>query len=266
MRIAPRRYPTGNWAGARSILRNEIRRDLRFWQANLMGPPLQALLLALVFLLAGPDRFSGAGLAGDQSLIGFVAPGILSVAVAARCFESMAFVILFDKMERIIENLLGSPMTATEILTAYGAFSIFVAFLTLVTVYPFLMLMGAPLPANPTGLAAAVALGGLAIGMAGMLTGLTSDKWDQMQAKDTFLLTPMVYLSGGFFALSALPETMRLAVQINPLFHFTDLLRWGISGRAEGEPLLSFLVLALCAAFFGALGAHAFRSGWRLKA
>lgn len=265
--LAPRHYPNGNWAGALSVLHHELKRDMRFWQANLMGPPLQALLLAMVFLLAGAERFTGAAFdAAQGGVIGFVAPGILSVAIAARCFEAMAFAILFDKMERIIENLLGSPISALEIVIAYAGYCIVVALLTLVTVYPFLIWMGAPFPANPLGLLAAVALGGFAVGMGGMLTGLTSEKWDQMQAKDTFVLTPLVYLSGGFFALSAVPEGMRLAVQLNPLFHLTDLLRWGATGQAAGNPALSFLVIAAIGLGLAALGWHAFHSGWRLKA
>ena len=269
MAVAPRRYPGGNWAGSRALFTQQIRRDLTFWHSNILGPVLQAVILALVFTLAASDRFglrAAAGIDDTGSILAFVLPGLLTVAIASRSFETLAFALVFDRMERIIDNVLGAPLSALEIVTAHALQAAFVAVLTLATVYPALLLMGAPWPAHPLGLIAVTALGGTAIGLAGLLAGLTSDKWDQMQAKDTFILTPLSFLSGGFFALAALPGPMQLALYANPLFHVTDALRWAVSGQGHGDLAISLAVMIGTALAFGAWAGWAFVTGWRLKA
>jgi ABC-2 type transport system permease protein len=269
MVVAPRRYRGGNWAGSRALLMQQVRRDLSFWHSNLLGPVLQAVILALVFTLAAGDRFglrAAAGINEAETILAFVLPGLLTIAIASRSFESLAFALVFDRMERIIDNVLGAPLSAGEIVTAYALQAVFVALMTLATVYPALMLMGAPWPAHPLGLIAVTALAGAAVGLAGLVAGLTSDKWDQMQAKDTFILTPLTYLSGGFFALSALPGPLQAALVVNPLFHVTDALRWAVSGQGHGDLAISLAVMAATALGFGAWAGWAFVTGWRLKA
>ena len=79
-----------------------------------------------------------------------------------------------------------------------------------------------------------------------MIVGLISQKFDHIAAFTNFFITPLSFLSGVFYSVSALPPFWATASHFNPFFYMIDGFRYGMFGQADAPILMS---LAWCAAF-----------------
>lgn len=258
-----RRFGRVNWLGVVSLLMREIRREWRFFGVAVLGPALQASLFAAVFTLAAgrdvPDL-------GGLRFFEFLAPGLVIAAIMQRAFESTAYTVMFDKLEAAIGDLLGAPMTAGEVLAGWIGSAAAISAAIGVTVALAMALFGLGAPAHPLTALWFVACAILLFAATGVLAAILSDKWDGLSGKETFMLVPLIFLSGTFFPLEAVPEGFwRAAFQANPIVYLVDGFRYGMTGQASTDPLLAGLV-ALAAALAMTAVAHAvFKSGYKIK-
>jgi ABC-2 type transport system permease protein len=100
----------------------------------------------------------------------------------------------------------------------------------------------------------------------GVVAAILSEKWDGLSGKETFVLVPLIFLSGTFFPLEAVPEGFwRIAFQLNPIVYLVDGFRFAMTGVGSTDPWLA-AAIALAAALAMTAAAHAlFRSGYRIK-
>lgn len=90
-------------------------------------------------------------------------------------------------------------------------------------------------------------------------TALAS-KFDDMQSFPTvinFLVMPMMFLSGAFFASSAFPKALQFIVKINPFNYSVNILRFMMSG-VKTELVLAFSILFVLILFLVYLGTRFF--------
>src|SRR5512145_1287736 len=114
----PRAFGRVNWRGLAALYRREVKRYLSEWPETLGGAAVSALLFLAVFHLAleaAPSPLPGV------SLVAFLVPGLITVAIAQKSFEAAAYSILFDKLEGTIVDVLTPPLSAGERALAYAA-------------------------------------------------------------------------------------------------------------------------------------------------
>jgi ABC-2 type transport system permease protein len=259
----PRRFGRVNWLGMATLYRRELKRFLADWPETLGGVAVSALLFLAVFHLAlesAPPPLPGV------SLVAFLTPGLIMVAVAQKSFEASAFWILFDKLEGTIADVLMPPLSAGERAAAYAMAG------TSAGVVSGAAVAAALLPFVPwpelhfLPLVFFVVAGAAFHALFGVLAGLKADRWDNVVAIQTFGLVPLVYLSGAFFPTAELPEAGRAAVLLNPAHYAVDGLRHAWLGRSELPPLPgAALLLGLDLALFAAAW-RLFAAGYKLRA
>jgi len=261
---APRRFGRVNWLGVWTVcLRDLVRCGLQ-WKACFLAPAIRALLFLLVFQMAlGADDW--AARVGDLDYLAFLAPGLLANVLLKRSFEIIAYSLVLDRMGATIGDILGAPVTPAETIFGYmllvllnGALTGLPAF---VAILPFL----AGSPASLTATLFFAAGGALTMGLFGVLTGLWARSWEAIQGVPSFVLTPLIFLSGVFFPVQALPEPLQLAAALNPVYYVIDGIRWGLTGQGGADPLIGAAVIALTIAVLGPLCWILFRRGYGLK-
>lgn len=257
-----RRFGLLNWIGFVTFYRREMARGFKIWKITLAAPAIRAVLFASVFGLAID---APGAMMGGQPFMAFLIPGLITVAVLERAFESAAFSIVYDKTEGIFGDLAVLPLTPGELVLGFAAASVtgslMVAAVVGVALYPFVGL----LPAHPLALVYFVATGALMIGLFSQIAGLWAKKWDYINSVQTFVFLPFVFFSGVFFALDSLPSAIRPLAQANPVFYIVDGIRYAITGRAEADPLFGALICAGMAAFFWIVSYRLFSVGYRMK-
>ena len=101
--------------------------------------------------------------------------------------------------------------------------------------------------------------------LVGVATGLWAEKFDHLASVTNFIVSPLTFLSGTFYPVTALPGPFATISKFNPFFYMIDGFRYGFTGHADGSVLVGVLYTLGLAIVLGAVILQIFRTGWRLK-
>ena len=102
-------------------------------------------------------------------------------------------------------------------------------------------------------------------GAVGIVAGLFANKFDQMAAITNFIVTPLAFLSGTFYSVSALPPVLQEITRFNPIFYLIDGARYGLIGVSDGSPVLGVAVVSSVTLGMVVLAWAMLKTGYRLK-
>jgi len=108
-------------------------------------------------------------------------------------------------------------------------------------------------------------LGSFILGAVGFIVGLWADKFDNMASATNFIIVPLSFLSGTFYSIKKLPETLQIISKWNPFFYIIDGFRYGFLGVSDGSIKfgLSYLVIL---SFLTWLASYIlFKKGYKIK-
>jgi len=257
-----RRFGRVNWLGLYTLTEREVVRFTSIWSQTVLAPLITAALFLAVFDLAiGARRGTVMGV----SFVHFLAPGILMMAVIQNAFANTASSLVVSKIQGNIVDTLMPPLSPLELVAGYTAGGIIRGFAVAGAValasFPVLGLG----VAKPLWALLFLALGSAMLALIGLLAGIVSDRFDQMNAITNFIVTPASFLSGTFYSIEALPPWLQTLSTWNPIFYLIDGMRYGVIGASDAPPLKGALI---CTALVLALGLWAWRwfaTGFRLK-
>jgi ABC-2 type transport system permease protein len=260
----PRRRIIGavNWRGTWSLFCRELWRALKVWDFTLGSATIRAVLFTAVF------GFATAGIErpmGGMPLIDFLIPGLIAAAVLEHAFVSAAFSIVHDRIEGILGDTLMAPLTVAEIIGVYIAAAVVGTLVVGTVVWAALLPFGAPLPVHTGAVVGFAAAGAVLVGFVSTMVGLWVRRWDSLAAVQTFVVLPFVFTSGVFFSLDRLPASLTVVARANPLFYVVDGIRFGLTGRAESDPMTGIAIIAATTAVLGALCYLMFSRGTGLR-
>ena len=251
-----------NLAGVKAIYVFEMARARRTLWQSLVAPVITTSLYFLVFGTAIGSRMSAMNGVDYGS---FIVPGLIMLSVLTQSIFNASFGIYFPKFTGTIYETLSAPITPLETTFAYvGAAvtkSVVLALVTLATAavlvevridHPLLMLLF--LVAISTGFS-----------LLGFAIGIWAKNFEQLQVVPMLVVTPLTFLGGVFYSVSALGEPWRTVTQLNPILYLVSGYRWTYYSVADVPLAASLAVMA--AAILVPLAAiiWIFRTGYRLK-
>lgn len=262
-----RRFGAVNWFGLWTLLAKEVRRFMKVSFQTIFAPVISTLLFLIVFMQAfGRARAEVNGV----PYVEFLAPGLVMMAVLTNAFANSSSSIMIGKVQGSIVDVLMPPLSASELTVAFvlgaAARGLLVGFVTALTSAGFMAFSDSPMSVAQFwavlyfGLAAA-----LMFGMIGVIGGIWADKFDQLAVVTNFIITPLTFLSGTFYAIKTLPEPFLTASHFNPVFYLIDGFRYGFTGAYEAAPLLGILVTLVINLGLGFACYRLFKSGYKLK-
>ncbi len=258
----PRRFGAVNWRGVWTLYRRDVHRFFRYGIETIGGPAVSSLLFLAVFELALGGRGE---LAPGVSLIQFIAPGIVVFNLIHSAFESAAAPLLYDKLEGMIGDIIGAPLTPLEVAAGYVLAAATDGLITGAVILG-LMAVFVDLPVHSLaamlGFAVAAAL---LFALIGVLVGLWAERWDNYSAAETFLILPLGLLSGAFFSLQEVPVGVRWLFEFNPVFHAVQGFRHGFIAAAGGQVLASAIVLGVLIPALAGLAWRLFAIGYKIR-
>lgn len=262
-----RRFGAVNWLGLETLFVKEVRRYLKVSFQTIFAPLISTVLFLVVFIQAVGSGRSGVG---DVPYVEFLAPGLVMMAMLTNAFANSSSSIIIGKVQGSIVDVLMPPLSAFELTIAFvaGAASrgLLVGVVTALTSAGFMALSSTPMKIEHWwAVVYFAASASLMFGMIGVVGGVWADKFDQLAAVNNFVITPLTFLSGTFYAIRNLPEPFLTFSHFNPVFYLIDGFRYGFVGVAEA-PLLTGVVATL--AINAALWAWCYyllKSGYKLK-
>ncbi len=261
--MGARRFGRVNWLGLYTLIEREVIRFTTIWTQTIMAPLITAGLFLLVFSLAlGSRRGDVMGV----PFASFLAPGILMMTVIQNAFANTASSLVISKIQGNIVDTLMPPLSPAELVIGYVAGGVLrgfaVAAAVMIVTFPVL---GVGI-AHPLWVVLFITMGSALLALVGMLAGIVSERFDQMNAITNFIITPLSFLSGTFYSIEVLPDFLRVLTHFNPVFYLIDGLRYGVIGASDSSPVVGAL---FCGALIVVLGLWTWRwfaSGYRLKA
>lgn len=226
-----------------TIIRKEIRRFMRIWPQTLLPP---AITMSLYFVIFGNLVGSRIGQMGGFSYMQFIVPGLIMMAVITNSYSNVSSSFFSAKFQKSIEELIMSPVPLHLILWGYviggvsrgvlvGAIvTIMSMFFTHLTIHNLFVTIYT------------VIVTSLLFSLGGLINAVYAKSFDDISIIPTFVLTPLTYLGGVFYAISSLSPFWQNLSLINPIVYMVNAFRFGILGHSDVNVSLSLGIVTLC--------------------
>lgn len=252
-----------NLIGVWTLYSKEVRRFVKVMSQTLLAPVITTLVFLAIFALAlgGTGRDVGA-----MPFLAFLAPGLAMMAIVQNAFSNTASSLMIAKIQGNIVDYLMPPLGPGELLLgiAMGGVTrgVIVGVAVFLVMWPFVAL-----PMVHVWLVVFhVLAASLMLSLLGVLAALWAEKFDQMAMVTNFVVTPLSFLSGTFYSIHDLPRGLEFVALANPFFYMIDGVRYGVTGHAEGDPIVGVVCLLIVNLALWRFALHLFRIGYRLKA
>ena len=251
-----------NGEGVAAIYRFEMARAGRTLWQSLVTPVITTALYFVVFGAAIGGRM--ADMEGI-SFGAFIVPGLTLLSVFMQSIFNASFGIYFPKFTGTIYELLSAPISSLEVVLAYvGAAvtkSMVLALVTLVTATLFVDIR----VEHPAMMLLFLFTITTAFCLLGFVIGIWAQNFEQLQIIPMLFVTPMTFLGGAFYSISALAEPWRTVTLFNPVVYLVSGFRWSFFETSdvgiEISLAMTLFFLAVCLAVVWWI----FRTGYRLK-
>ncbi|MEF8799389.1 MAG: ABC transporter permease, partial [Candidatus Bipolaricaulota bacterium] len=248
-----------------TLLKREVFRYIKNPTVTIGPPIVSQILYVLVFGLVLGVRI---GMVAGHSYISFMFPGLVMMALITNSFMNPGWSLYMARHFNWIEPILSSPMSSTQIVSAY----IFAGVIRGILVSTLLISLALLIPNVvalthiPVVIVYLVLVSFLGSSL-GTLVGLWADKFDHMALAQTFGLFPLVFLGGVFYSLEMLEglAVLEVLVKVNPVTHMINGLRYGMIGVSELNLTIGLAGLLSLAAILFLLCVNLFRRGYHLR-
>lgn len=232
-----------------TLVEKEVRRFMRIWPQTLLPP---AITMSLYFVIFGNLVGSRIGDMGGFTYMQFIVPGLIMMSVITNSYSNVCSSFYSAKFQKSIEELVVSPIPLALILWGYviggicrgvlvGLIVTIVSlFFTHLHIHSFFITIYT------------VVITSLLFSIAGFINAVYARSFDDISIVPTFILTPLTYLGGVFYAISSLSPFWQTLSLANPIVYMVNAFRYGILGHSDVNVGISLLVITIfCAAFYG---------------
>ena len=259
--IGVRRFGV-NWIGIYSLYCKETLRFLSVFGQTIVGPVVTAILFLIVISLAiGNERSDVLGV----EFIKFLAPGLIAMQVISQSFAHSSSSILMGKVMGNIVDLVGAPLSASEvtfsIIFASLTRALIICVLSILIFYFFIDLKVKHFEI----LVLYLFLSSFTLGAIGFVAGLWAEKFDHMATVTNFIIVPLSFLSGTFYSVEKLPQFLQKLSSFNPFFHMIDGFRYAFISNMDGSLIYGITYLLFISFVSWIMAYLLYKKGYKIK-
>jgi ABC-type multidrug transport system permease subunit len=221
----------------------------RRWKV-LMSSSVSPLLFLLAFGY-GVGRFTDVD---GVSYLAFLMPGLIAMSSMNQSYGISTEINISRFYFRVFDEYLLAPVQRWEIVAGEMLYGVTRGLIPVVIVYVYSLIIGVHLTLTPL-FALSLILHLFIFSLMGLIVALMVTNHGDQFAVNTFVITPMVFLSGTFYPVDKMPLLVKWLAQVFPLTYSTELIRYSLlGGDADVWRNLGMLLL-----IFVALFAYAYR-------
>lgn len=246
--------------GMWTLFLKEVRRFMKVPGQTLLSPLITTTLYFVVFGVMMGDRE-----VGGVPYASFIVAGLVMLGVVSNSFLNTASSLFVAKSQGTIVDLLVSPLSYLEILTAMVSAAVLRGVLVGLAMWGIAGFFTNFSVAYPVWAMAYVFLVAVFFGTCGLLVAIWADKFEQINLVPTFVITPLTFLGGVFYSVDMLPSPFRQIVMFNPILYMVEGLRYGLLGQSDVSPWFGLMALVPLTAVALAVAYGWLRSGYNLR-
>ncbi len=217
---------------------------------------LSRMVSPLMFLIAFGWGLGRSIDVGTGSYLDFLVPGLLAMNSMNISFNSIISVHAERVYHKSLEEYLIAPIRPDAFVIGKVAGAVVRGLISSVIIVVLSYLFGAHFTITPLFLLV-LTLNCMIFAEIGFLAAMYISTYEEMSQVNLYVLLPMSFLCGTFFATAALPDLVRWIVEVLPLTHTSHLLR--SLGGAGDFSVLSLAVVVGYAVLGIAVGTWKFR-------
>ena len=256
------RFGRVNWIGLATLYTKEIKRFTKVATQTVLAPVVTTLLFLAIFSLA----FGGsARIAWEVPFAQFLAPGLIMMAIAQNSFANTSSSLLIAKIQGNIVDVLMPPLSPAELVAGFTLAGVTRGAMVAVSV-GVAMALFTTMTIHAAGWVIYFCLASsLMMALIGMITGLWAEKFDNLATITNFVVTPLAFLSGTFYSIDRLPESIQTIAHFNPFFYMIDGFRYGFLGLSDSPVWLGASVIGVVDIVLAATCLRLVARGYKLK-
>lgn len=251
-----------NHVGFMSIVRREMVRTYKIVNQVIWPPIITTVLYVLVFGLALGSRIQSAD---GVPYAAFLIPGLIMLQIIEQTYSECSSSLFQNRFMGSIQELLVAPLSPAEILTAFIASAVIRALFIAGLVLGVGAVMVHILPTNWPLFLGVTTLVAVLFGSIGFIFGLMAERYDNIAAFSTFIVTPLVFVGGVFTPLQLLPPMIQKISVINPMFSMIDALRAAFIGHSDLPLSITLSVIGTLAITSLTIAYHLTNIGYKLR-
>ena len=226
----------------KSLAIKETNRYLRIWVQTLVPPVITTSLYFVIFGIMIGGRI---GDMGGFSYIEFIVPGLIMMSAITSSYSNVSSSFFSQKFQKNIEELLVAPVPTHVIIWGFvlGGLGRSLLVGTLVTIISLLFV-----PLNVFSwliVILTLLMTAILFSLAGLINGVFAQSYDDVSIVPTFVLQPLTYLGGVFYAISMLPPFWQTVSKVNPIVYMISAFRYGFLGTTDVPIMVSLMILVL---------------------
>lgn len=246
-----------------TIIYSGCRRSINMWKLVIFPPVLTAILYFVIF-----GRIIG-GRIGDMHgfpYVTYILPGLVMMSVINSAYAHTSFTLFLDKFTHSFDDLLVSPVYNIVILLGYIVAAILRSLIVGSLVLCVSLLFTKVHIAHVVGTLLSMCLAGALFACAGLYNALLARNFDDINIVPIFILTPLIYLGGVFYPLSALPGLWRYIAYANPIAYIISGMRYTMLGLNSHGWVPSLVVMLVMIIGFLVVMNHMMSHSGRVRA
>ena len=186
----------------------------------------------------------------------FLVPGIIALNTMNVSYMSATTVHAEKIYHKSLENYLAAPIEPAAFVTGKIFSAVIRAFISTALILVIAVMFGAQLNflsdfVSAAGFCTVIFLNSAIFAAVGFCAAMYVKTFEELSQVNTYFLMPMSFLCGTFFSTSQLPDVVRIFIEILPLTHTSEMLRYGINFTSLAILILYavFLIKFSCRAF-----------------
>ena len=226
----------------KSLVMKETNRYLRIWVQTLVPP---VITTSLYFIIFGKMIGGRIGEMGGFSYMEFIVPGLIMMSSITSSYANVSSSFFSQKLQKNIEELLVAPVRTHVIIWGFvlggvGRSLIVASLVTMVSLF------FVPLHVHSwLGVVMTILMTAILFSLAGLINGVFARSFDDVSIVPTFVLQPLTYLGGVFYAISMLPPFWQAVSKINPIVYMISGFRYGFLGIGDVPIAMSITILII---------------------
>ncbi|MCT8193062.1 ABC transporter permease, partial [Pseudomonas monteilii] len=172
-----------------------------------------------------------------------IVPGLIMMSAITSSYANVSSSFFSQKFQKNIEELLVAPVPTHIIIWGFvvgglGRSILVGSLVTLISLFFVPIHVHSWLIVIVTLLMTAILFS-----LAGLINGVFAQSYDDVSIVPTFVLQPLTYLGGVFYAISMLPPFWQAVSKINPIVYMISGFRYGFLGTIDVPIAISLSLL-----------------------
>lgn len=249
-------------SAAIELIKKEVYRFMSIWVQTVIGPVSTAVLYQLIFGSQLTKLTTGIN---GVNYTTFLIPGLIMMQVLLNAFGNSSSSIIQAKYTGNIIFILMAPITPVALYSAYLISSVVRGLVVGVAVLIGIAWFGISIPSNIWAVFYFLLLGATITGGLGIIAGTLCDKFDQLAGFQSFVMVPLIYLSGIFFNPTHLHGIWSYIAMLDPFLYIVDGFRYGFIDSASYSMLLSSIFVGSVSVIINTIGYLILKNGIKIK-